>query len=487
MRFRRPLRQATLLALVAALAVPPAPAQMASSLPDLGDASQADLSPAMERRAGEQVMREIRFRERSYVDDPELENYLNAVGARLVTAAGASPQDFTFFALRDNTINAFAMPGGLIGVHTGLLLTTQTESELASVLGHEIGHIQQRHIARMLAQQGNSSILVVASLIAAILAARSNSNVPAALASAGQAAAIQQQLGFSRDAEMEADRVGFSILQAGGFDVQGMPNFFERMQRANRFNEGNAPNYLRTHPLTSDRVADTAARAHDVRPRQVTDTPEFALLRAKLDAERGNASDALARFQAQNGTSLTEQAARWYGLTRVYLRERQFEQATTALAKLREFRYPSYMVETLGADLLRAQGKHAEAARVCHDARARWPAQSALMYCETQAWLAANEPQKALDTTGGRILPDSQDYRRYALQAQAYEALGKPALQHRAQAELYVLQGALPAAIDQLQMAQRGGTGDFYEQSIIDARLRELRSRLREEMDRNRR
>lgn len=481
-RCSRALRQSLLGVLLASMLVRPVPAQINTHLPDLGDSSQAGFSPAMERRVGEQVMREIRFREKTYVNDAELEDYLNRIGNRLVVASGSTDPAYTFFAMRDPSINAFAMPGGLVGVHTGLLLASQSESELASVLAHEIAHVQQRHIARMLQQHGNATVLVLLSLVAAILASRSNSQVTEALVVGGQAAAIQQQLGFSREHEQEADRMGLQILDAAGFDVRGMPSFFERMRSANRINEtGGAPGYLRTHPLTVDRIADTAGRAREMPYRQVQDSLDYTFLRAKVDADTGTGREALARLLAREATRPTDVAARWYGLSRAYLRERELAKADEALARLRETNIRHATIESLAIDLASAKGQHQQAAEMSRAARVQYPGYRALQYREAEAWLAAKRPQEALRAVGEH-LAGSKDATLFELQARAYAALNQPVLQHRALAELYVLQGSLPAAIDQLQIAQRNGGGDFYEQSIIDARLRELRVLLREEM-----
>jgi predicted Zn-dependent protease len=186
-------------------------AQLNTTLPDLGDPAQAELSPAKERRIGEEALREIR-QDSSYLDDPEVESYLASLGNRLVAASKTENRDFVFVVLRDPSINAFALPGGVIGVHSGLILTAQSESELASVLAHEIGHIEQRHMVRMLSKQGTALAMVLASLLVAVLAGRSSGQAAEAAIVAGQAAAIQSTLSYSRDFEREADRVGLQIL-----------------------------------------------------------------------------------------------------------------------------------------------------------------------------------------------------------------------------------------------------------------------------------
>src|ERR1041385_4802898 len=207
-----------------ALLAPQAPAQ---TLPELGDTSGALLSPYLERRIGEQAMREIRLREPSFLDDPELTEYVNEVGGRIVAANHEARQDFEFFMVRDNTINAFAMPGGFVGVHTGLLLAAQTESELAGVLAHEVAHVTQHHLARLLGKQEQMTIPTLVAVVLGIMAARSRPDLAQAVIAGAGASGIQSQLNYTRDFEREADRIGFQFLRQAGFDCGGMGPFFE--------------------------------------------------------------------------------------------------------------------------------------------------------------------------------------------------------------------------------------------------------------------
>ena len=235
------------------------PSALGQGLPDLGDVSQSELSPQTERRLGESIMREIRA-DRSYSDDAEITDYLNALGYKMVAASADSRQEFTFFLIMDPQVNAFALPGGFVGINSGLILTAQSESELAGVVSHEVAHVTQRHMARMLAQQKQSQIASLAALAVAVLAARSSPEISQAAIMASQAGTIQSALNYTRDHEREADRVGFQVLEKAGFDAQAMALFFERMQRATRFYETSAPAYLRTHPMTYERSTCRTAR-----------------------------------------------------------------------------------------------------------------------------------------------------------------------------------------------------------------------------------
>lgn len=453
----------------------------AEGLPDLGESSAADLSPQNERRIGESIMRDIR-RDAAYVDDAEVLAYLNDIGRRLAGNAGEVRQDIEFFAVRDATLNAFALPGGFVGVHTGLVLAAQSESELAGVLSHEIAHVTQRHIARMVGKQGQASLASLAALVVAILAARSNSQVSEAAVAAGTAVGVQTQLNYTREFEREADRIGMQILEGSGLEVQGMASFFERLQKFGRLYENNAPAYLRTHPLTTERIADMENRAAARPGRQTPDSLAFQLVRAKLGSELGTPRDAVTEFESQlRQRKYKSPAAAHYGLARAYLRAKDAPAAQREVAELRRLGLASPMVETLAAEIRLAEGDTAGALKVYHAARNQFPADAALRYGVIDTLIAAGRPDEARRAADEALREQSGDSRLWALQAKAYSALGKRLLQHRSQAEAYALQGQLLAAIEQLQIAQKAGDGDFYEQSAVDARLRELKRRQSEE------
>lgn len=460
-----------------------APRALAEGLPDLGESSRTDLSPQMERRIGESIVRDIRLREPSYIDDVEVTAYLNSLAARLSAAAPEAGQSFELFALRDATLNAFALPGGYIGVHSGLILAAQSESELAGVLSHEMAHVTQKHLARLMGKQNQAQVTQWLAMAVAILAARSNSDVSQAAIVAGTAAGVQTMLNYSRDFEQEADRIGIQTLDRAGFDVRGMASFFERLQKFGRLYENNAPGYLRTHPLTTERISDMENRILRAQYRQVADSIDFQLVRAKLRATQGDLRDTVAEFESQlrERKYLSEAAAR-YGLAVTQMRARNYPAVEREVAELRRLKVASPMLDALAADVKKAQGDLAGALRLYREARARHPRNKALLYGQVDALLAAGQPQEALKTATDELQLTPSDAPLHGLQAKSYAALGKRLQQHRAQAELYVLQGQLMPAIQQLELAQKAGDGDFFEHSQVDARLRELRARQLEEM-----
>ena len=288
------------------LAVQPA---IAADLPDLGEVSRQYFSDQEEQTLGRAIMRDV-YADPRYLDDPVAETYLNQLGYRLVSVSSRNQRDFTFFVVDDPSINAFALPGGNVGVHTGLLLAAQSESELASVIAHEIAHVTQDHMARMVAAQSQSYWPTMAALALALLASRANSNVAGAAIASSQAYALQNQLSFSRDYEREADRLGYDMLARAGFDPHAMSVFFERLQRANRFYDTSAPAYLRTHPITSERIADMGARSESVPYHQGPDSLDFQLVRARLRARQDNPTDALDAARRPRGQAQQQRTGR---------------------------------------------------------------------------------------------------------------------------------------------------------------------------------
>jgi beta-barrel assembly-enhancing protease len=459
-------------------AEPPLSAPGAAPLPSLGGSGDALLSPAMERRLGESVMRDIRAKEPTYVEDPEVSEYLSELGARLAQVMSGTRYDFQFFVIRDTSVNAFALPGGFVGVHTGLINSADTESELASVLAHELGHVTQRHISRMLGQQQQMQMPMLAALAAAVVLGMRRPDLAVGGIAASQAGMVQAQLGYSRDYEREADRVGLQALADAGYDPRAMAVFFEKLQRATRImDDGSVPGYLRSHPVTTERIADTQNKSAGMPYRQHPDSVAFHMVRAKLRADSGDARDAVATFESsvREKRYASEVAAR-YGLANALLRARRAQDAAAELGRLRAAGGQGPMVETLAGRVKRAQGDLAGAATLLSEARTRFPHSRPVLYACVEAQQEAGRNKEALGmlTESVRLYP--RDARLHGLQAKTYAAMGKRLLQHQAQAEYYVLQGSLPAAIEQLTLARAAGDGDFYQLSVVDARLKDLRA-----------
>ena len=455
----------------------------ADELPELGDIAGSDFSIAAERRIGQQIMHEIRWREPAFLDDPDVEAYLNHLGGRLAAVSNDPGTGFYFFAVSDPAINAFAMPGGYIGVHTGLILAAQSESELAGVMAHEIAHVTQRHIARQVFQSKKIGMAAMVAMGLALLAARSNGQVAGAAAAGSQAGALSAQLAFSRDFERESDRVGFELLQRAGFDPRGMSAFFERLQKAVRLYENNATAYLRTHPLSGERVTDMQNRELQVAYRQVPDSLDFHLVRARLRAQQGVPAEAVRDFEQLLAEGKhASRAATLYGLALARFRARQWPAAEQALRQARSAKTGSAMIEHLLADLRIAQGDVEGGLAIYRAAAERFPRHHGLVFGYASALVAARRYPEALRFVDEQLSAFPDEVRLYRLRAESYAGLGRRAPQHLALAEAAARQGQTQAAIEQLNLAQRAGDANFYEGSTIDARLRELKQRRIEEM-----
>ena len=460
-------------------------AALAQGLPDLGEESQAALTAGQERRIGESIVRQIRA-SGAYLEDPEVNDYLTELGHRLVAAIPESRQDFEFFAMADPSINAFALPGGYVGLNTGLILLTQSESELASVIAHEITHVTQRHMSRSVTGQQRGFMYMLAALAVAIAASRSNSSssgqaASAAIASA-QALAIQTQINFTREHEYEADRIGFQRLDAAGFDVNAMATLMDRLQKSSRFTDGNAPSYLRSHPITFERVAEAQARAYGKAYRQVTDSLDFHMVRALLRSYSGTGRDAVAYFRtALAERKFNDEVAARYGLVASLLRSEEFPQALEELAALEKIAPPHPMVEAMAGHVLMESGKLDLAIARFKSALARYPSKMQLIYDYPQALAKAGRTREAaafLDTQLARFPGDGPLHR---IAARIYADLGQKLQEHRHQGEFYAWQGDFKGAVRQLELASKAGDGDFYQTSVVEARLRALRKELAEQ------
>lgn len=476
-------------------------------LPDMGDPGVDALSPLDERKIGEQIMREIR-RDPDFSNDWPIYDYLNHMERRLMAAAkrlqlgganaqGSAAYDYEVFAIKDSSINAFALPGGFIGFHTGLLVAAETDSEVASVMGHEIGHVLQRHIARSLERQGTNSIIALAGIVLGALAAASNPGAAAGLITGGQALAIQNQLSYSRDAERESDRIGFQILQASGYDVNGASAFFQRLQKAYGMMDSGVPAYVRTHPLTIDRIADMQDRARTVQPNRVPSALEFYLIKARARLEQGGSSSGL--FDLRNlFESYSKQAAPekkmegFYGLALVAQRQGHFEQAEGFLLKARAVaqnvlapgspvQRQSLSFDYTAAELALARGRAEDTLQYSQSAAKADPYSFSAVVTTVKANLQLGRINDAISLLRAKTKAQPKETIWWELLASAYDQDKKFGLRHFALAEKFATEGAWPSAIEQLKIARAAVGTDFYLGSVIDARLRVFQNQYREE------
>ena len=507
---RRAIASGCAFAIAASAVLQPAAAQ--NNLPALGDSDSAEFNVGAERKIGDEIMREIRV-DPDYLDDPLLLEYVQSLwdplvdaGRRLGNITADIDQRFTWqaFLVRDPSVNAFALPGGYVGVHLGLIAITATRDELASVLGHELSHVSQRHIARSITGQSKRSLVSLAALIIGLLAASRSNNPDAinAVVTGTQAATIQSQLNFSRDMEREADRIGFQVMLAAGYAPGGMASMFEKMDASTRLNDYGGFPYLRTHPLTVERIGEARSRAtmsaasprvsvleHTVaqaRARILMDKRVDALRRWQgrdVDGDNGGAAERLLNLyeSALASTLLRDWAradaafAKALAITRgspnsssraeraVVLTQVQSLLDRGAAAKAREAMRPYASEGSRPAMLLAAQVALAELPAVTPDS-----AELKARASDLQTWVALH--------------PD--DSLAWGSLGQTWSRLGLPLRALRAEAESRYALGDLLGAVDRLRAAQRvarsGGAVDFIDASVVDSRLRDIEAQRRQ-------
>ncbi len=479
------LRSLALAACVAAALSLASPSAMAQpvGIPSMGVASAAELSPGLERTLGDAIMEQGR-RDPTYIADPDVLQYLTDMGRSLARHADSAIDRVNVFALRDPQINAFALPGGYIGINSGLVVAAGSESELASVVAHEIGHVMQRHIARGMTQSAQTGHAMMAALAGALLAALSGSaDLAMGVAAFGQAAAVDRYLGFSRQAEREADHAGLHMMTQAGYDPEGMARMFERLENVSRLNQGAGGNaYTSTHPLSTQRMSDVQNRSMGTARRTHTSSEAFWYVRAKLRIEQARAGQALRRaeevLQAETRqTTGVQRSAAWYGLAYAASKRRDFAQAGQALAKAREGGHESPQIAGFEIRLALAQGEPDRTLQLGRQASQRWPDSQGVALAQIEALQANGRDTDAVAALQSRLEQWPEVPRLWQLLAQSQERLGQRAPARKSMAQFYELTGALPAAVDQLQQARAMST-DFYEQSELDVRIRQMRERL---------
>lgn len=487
------------LVILACLAWPPAQAQ----LPTLGDGSE--MTTAAERKLGERIAREI-YRDPDYIDDPVLSEYVQGIWQVLLAAARSrgeltSEMDERFawevMLGRDRSINAFALPGGYLGVHLGLIGVVGTRDELASVLAHELSHVTQRHISRLTSQQGKQTPWLLGAMVLGALAASKSPDAANAVIAGGQALAIQNQLNYSRDMEREADRIGYAVMTQGGFAPQGFVSMFDKLQHANRLNDNNAFPYLRSHPLTTERIADMQAR-QSLEPKPgVAQVPslEHGMVAARARVLSNPGVDVLRGWIAEpDGPAFAalpalRQASVLYAATLAAARQRDFAKARGLLGRLTPLTAAdpaaARLTRLLTAEIEWTAGDAARTVALAGDSISKRPELFLSAQARTRSGQAADAAQSLL----AWVTAHPRDAQAWQLLAAAYGAQGQALRAIRAEAEARAAQLDFAAARDRFRAAQdmvrRGEAGklpgDHIEVSIIDTRLRQVESTLREQ------
>jgi predicted Zn-dependent protease len=453
-------------------------------LPSLGDASGQVISPQQDKALGAAFMRQIR-QAGMVLEDAEATDYLKALGHKLAIHSENPGFGFTFFLVNDASINAFAGPGGYIGANAGLFLAAESESELAAVMAHEIAHITQRHLARAFEAQDKMSLPTTAAILAAVLiGATTDGSAGAAALTAASAASLQYQINFTRANEKEADRVGIQALADAGFDPYGMPRFFERLQKNSRLYGTRPPEFLSTHPVTTNRIAEATSRAESYAETSSDSNLEFLLMQAKLRVlTYDNVKQVLSDFQRYRGSSGGDSAAGRYEYALLLAANGKYAEALKDMQKLHTDD-PDRMTYRLAlADILRASKQFKEALDIYQSTLDLYPGSMTVVLPYATTLMAAGRDDKAynlLSETHSKGNPEM-----FKLLAQAAGATGHPAQTHTAMSQYYFLNGFTNQAIEQLKLAQKQTGLSDYQAARIQARIATLEKLLEAEASEN--
>jgi predicted Zn-dependent protease len=451
------------------------------ALPEMGDSAGALISPREEFQIGQAFFWRLQ-QNTDLIEDPEVNSYIQSLGYKLAANSDEPGLNYTFFMVPDPAVNAFAAPGGFIGVNAGLILTAEKEDEVASVLAHEIAHITQRHILRSFERYKRMTIPRTAALIAAALLGVADPSAGSAALMAVQAGDIQSQLDYSRAHESEADNLGMQTLVSSGFDPNAMPSFFEKLQQASRYFGGDSvPEFLRTHPVTLSRIADARGRAeqYQVKP-QLADELKFYLIREKLRVMMADdMSDLLQHYEhvLELNSDKNKDPVN-YGYALALLKSGQHTKARSTLQPLLDKEHDRLAYQLALADIELAVGRIDSALKIYEENQRLYPDDQALSMKHVQVLLRTARPHQAAKLLQTQLDLGGQSRDLYKQMAQAKGDMGQKSQAHTWLAEYYYQSGLLKAAADQLRLAAEAAGYDEYQRAKIASRLREVENAL---------
>lgn len=449
-------------------------------LPEIGDPSGGVMTRVQEQRLGQAFMRNVR-KQLNVITDPWMSDYIQSLGGRLASNSSAQGQRFHFFLIDSPVVNAFAGPDGHIGVFAGLLLTTETESELASVIAHEIAHVTQKHLVRAFDDASRLSLPMGAlALAAAVIGGQSQ--LGAAAMAGVQAGMVQHQINFTRANEHEADRMGIHTLARADFNPRAMPVFFERMGRATRFYGTELPEFLRTHPVTTNRIADSRGRAETYPYRQHPDSLGYHLVRATLrERQYEDPKDAVRFFRETLADGrYRNEAGQRYGYALALLRNRDYKGARAELDKLLQDQPQQTAYRILDARLYRESGKPERALATLEAALKLSPDSYPLTMAYAQTLLDTGNPRPARQALEKLLPRRPLDAALYELLSQAAGDAGEINQAHEYLAEHYFLSGRLEQARQQLEIALRDKNISLFRGERMSARLKQIQGEIAE-------
>ena len=448
---------------------------ISNELPELGSSFDSILNASDEKRIKFQIMQQV-YSSNSVINDPEINDYLTNLGKELVDKGTVEKPNINFFIINDNSINAFAMLGNVIGVHTGLINAANSESELASVLSHEIAHITQKHLLRLFDSQARNSYKSYLAIAIAVLAARTNPQLASGAITASSASQTQNMLDYTRSNEEEADRIGLIMLEKANYDPRGFIDFFSTLEKFNNFSSGAAPAFLRTHPITTDRISAIEDRLMSYKYLQKQNKPEFYFIKAKLRAFIEKDNDISEKFESEiKSNRYLHKPSIFYGLVYSLLNENKIKEARVYFNKLISFNIDSPMIIELEANLLIKENKYEEAFQTYKNGIKTYPYYRALIFGASNLLLLAKKNDRAIELLKSFLPHYKNDPIFYELIAKAYNFKSNFQLEHENLADAYYYRYDLRNAISQMDIASKFNSDNFYNQSRIEHRLKELK------------
>jgi len=480
------LKQSLVAILIAAISLSSIAQSGRIDLPELGNSASDVLSNSEEKKYAEGLIRQMRAYE-LLIEDPLITDFFSDMGFNLASRSDQPEAAFTFVVLDQSVINAFAAPGGVIALHSGLILLAETQDEVAGVLSHEIAHVTQLHMYRAFEKGKTMNILAMLAMMGLILVSGGDGDVISGAIMGTQAAAAQAQINFTRHNEVEADRVGIRTLTASGYDPQGMADFFGKMNQTSRSNGEGPPEFLRTHPMSVNRIAEAESRIQNMPPVEADEGRQFYIVQARLRALlEKDVNKAIEYFTTELDKSLTDarKNGNLYGLAMARQRNAEYDKAEAILSDLLENEPSRLAFQLQMANLHLARGRHDQAIKAFADLYHSFPGNQAIALEYGKALLDQNDPELA-DTASEvlrqQLVSRKNDPTLYALYAQTANLAGDDVRSTEAIAESYYQRGGTEEAIIQLESLDKRSDLDYYQRARVSARLMELRIEITED------
>lgn len=415
------------------------------------------------------------------MEDPLSNEYIQSLGLRLASQISTGNQSFRFFIVQDSAINAFAGPAGYIGINSGLILASKSEGELASVVAHEIAHVYQQHLIRSIEASQNMGLTTMAAIIAAIILGRGNGDVSQAVLASTIAGNMQQQLSFSRSHEQEADRIGIIMLAKAGYDPNLMADFFETLQKQNRYATANIPEFILTHPVTSSRIADARGRAAQQKTVQRDSSNDlyFQLIHARIKSLSSKNTSASSNFLRDaaivtNKLKPIDIKNRYSQILKLHTLG-HYKRARKQLQQLIKFDHKRVPYLISQAEIEISSNNLQQALNSLDNSLQFYPHNQALTMLYAQVLVRIGKPKKAMQTLKFHLRLDTFYPILYKLYANAAKDAGLLGEAFESLAEYYSLNGDTMTAIRHLKRALEQIDTDTHRAIRINARLSQLK------------